>query len=81
MGTKRKVTRLLVQARVKAGAKRKLTQLAAAGDRKLAAYIALVLEDHADQVSVESVRVITNAWRGVKVDRNSVVSAKDGPRK
>lgn len=71
----------LVQARVKLGTKRKLARLAAACDRKPAAYIALVLEDHAANMSVETVKLIAKAWKGVKEDRNSVVRAKDGPSK
>lgn len=73
--------KVLVQARVKASSKRKLTQLAkASGDRKLAAYVALVLEDHARSVDLKTVRAISKAWRNVKEDRTSVVRRKDGPK-
>lgn len=78
---KAKVKRYLVQARVKEKTRHKLMRLAEANDRKLASYVALVLDDHAAQVDLATIKVITAAWRGVKEDRNSVVRAKDGPKK
>lgn len=74
-------SKVLVQARIKETSKRKLTQLAkASGDRKLAAYVALVLEDHAKNVDLKTVRAISRAWRDVKEDRTTVVRRKDGPK-
>jgi hypothetical protein len=54
--------------------------LATASDRKLAAYVALVLEDHARSVDLKTVKAISKAWQNVKADRSSVVSRKDGPK-
>lgn len=72
--------KVLVQARIKSGSKRKLSRLAAASDRKLAAYVALVLEDHAKNVDLNTIKAISKAWRNVKEDRSSVVRRKDGPK-
>ncbi len=72
--------KVLVQARIKPGAKRKLNKLAIASDRKLASYVALVLEDHAANVDLKTIRTISRAWRGIKESRNSVVRREDGPK-
>jgi hypothetical protein len=80
-GNKVKVKRSLVQARVKEKTKQKLTKIAEISSRKLASYVALVLEDHAAQVDLRAMKALSVAWRGVKQDRNSVVRAEDGPKK
>lgn len=70
----------LVQARVKLATKNKLVRLAKASDRKLASYVALILEDHVRSVDVKTIQALSRAWRDVDENRSNVVDRKDGPR-
>lgn len=65
---------------MKTATRRKLARLAAASDRKLATYVALVLEDHARSIDPKALAAVSRAWRGVKESRSTVVSRKDGPK-